>query len=246
MDQRLLDKAARWHTTAARAVLKVGDGRGFVIEVPAPQGAPHKQRVVVTAAHCLPYMPPAHMASGWNERTYRRLIGPLGGELIATAECLFADPVRDVAVLGPPDTDYMSDFVAACAVDLNMFDPPVKPDEVAAAHAYLQEAAACEQLIATATTLPIAYPVVEKARAWVLSLDGEWVARTVQCFPGSGVLSATLRRGERHNVDSGMSGTPILNDNGKAIGVCSTGSWDVDLTASLPGRFLRRPRKHVG
>ena len=37
------------------------------------------------------------------ERTYQRLLGELIGEPTVWAECLFADPISDVAVLGPPD-----------------------------------------------------------------------------------------------------------------------------------------------
>ena len=36
-------------------------------------------------------------------RTYQRLLGELSGEPTVWAECLFADPISDVAVLGPPD-----------------------------------------------------------------------------------------------------------------------------------------------
>jgi hypothetical protein len=36
-------------------------------------------------------------------RTYRALLGPLGQEPTVWTECLFADPVVDIAVLGAPD-----------------------------------------------------------------------------------------------------------------------------------------------
>ena len=36
------------------------------------------------------------------ERAYQRLLGELSGEPTVWAECLFADPSSDVAVLGPP------------------------------------------------------------------------------------------------------------------------------------------------
>jgi hypothetical protein len=39
------------HQDAIAAVLTVGEGRGFVVET-------DKQRLVITAAHCLPYFPP--------------------------------------------------------------------------------------------------------------------------------------------------------------------------------------------
>jgi hypothetical protein len=34
------------------------------------------------------------------ERTYRALLGPLGAEPTVWAECLVADPIVDIAVLG--------------------------------------------------------------------------------------------------------------------------------------------------
>jgi hypothetical protein len=94
-------------------VIRVGEGRGFVVE--------HRytvkldtynrlwiQRLVITAAHCLPKLPPAHAFSYTEDRTYANLLGPLRGEASAWAECLFADPVRDIAVLGEPDNQELS------------------------------------------------------------------------------------------------------------------------------------------
>lgn len=83
--------------TASRSVVRVGDGRGFVV-----RGWPG--RLVVTAAHCLPHLPPCHGMSYIEERTYGCLLGPLGEKPTVAAECLFADPVADLAVLGAPDS----------------------------------------------------------------------------------------------------------------------------------------------
>jgi hypothetical protein len=41
---------------ATCAVLQVGGGRGFVVEV-------NGDRYVITAAHCLPFFPPCHAMS---------------------------------------------------------------------------------------------------------------------------------------------------------------------------------------
>lgn len=78
-------------------VIQVGYGRGFVF------GSDHR-RFVLTAAHCLPHLPPANAHSYLKERTYEDLLGPLGGKNTVGAECLFVDPVADIAVLGVPDT----------------------------------------------------------------------------------------------------------------------------------------------
>jgi hypothetical protein len=55
----------------ARSVLKVGDGRGFVVNG-------ERDRLVITAGHCLPGLPPCHGMSYIHERTYKKLLGPLG------------------------------------------------------------------------------------------------------------------------------------------------------------------------
>jgi hypothetical protein len=79
------------------SVVRVGDGRGFVVE--------HRgKRLVLTAAHCLPrdedgnvIMPPPHPWSYLPERTYPKLLGLLGAEPTFWAECLFVNPVADIA-----------------------------------------------------------------------------------------------------------------------------------------------------
>jgi hypothetical protein len=88
---------------ATRSVVQVtAGGRGFVVQ--GDKG----RKYIVTAAHCLPSVPPAHPSSYLMERTYQALIGPLGDqEPEIWAECLFIDPVSDTAVLGEPD---MSDL----------------------------------------------------------------------------------------------------------------------------------------
>jgi hypothetical protein len=85
------------------AVVKIGDGRGFVVE---GEGA---NRLVITAAHCLPFFPPCFAGSYLEERTYQDILGPLDGTPVAWAECLFVDPVSDLAVLGPPDNQDLAE-----------------------------------------------------------------------------------------------------------------------------------------
>lgn len=103
------------------AVVRVGAGRGFVID------STTRGRFVVTAAHCLPHLPPACAASYIEERTYENLLGKLGSDTIVWAECLFVDPVADIAVLGCPDnqelfkqaTDYQDLIDAAAALSVH-------------------------------------------------------------------------------------------------------------------------------
>jgi hypothetical protein len=83
--------------TAKAAIITVGDGRGFLVEA-------RQTRLVVTAAHCLPHLPPPPPAWYTHERTYRKLLGPLGADApLIWAECLFVDLISDLAVLGEPD-----------------------------------------------------------------------------------------------------------------------------------------------
>src|SRR5438309_1440436 len=56
---------------AKRAVVKVGGGRGFVIRAGS-------RRLVITAGHCLPTLPPSVRTADSGERTYQALLGPLG------------------------------------------------------------------------------------------------------------------------------------------------------------------------
>ena len=79
------------------AIVRVGDGRGCLL------AASYDERIVLTAAHSLPHLPPAHAGSGADERTYFALLGPIGGDASIAAECRYADPVADLAVLGVPD-----------------------------------------------------------------------------------------------------------------------------------------------
>src|SRR5277367_4511073 len=74
-------------------VIKVGDGRGFIVEyrvelppLPLPlaqlglgQVSHLRHRLIVTAAHCLPHLPPAHGAAYLSERTYPGLLESLDG-----------------------------------------------------------------------------------------------------------------------------------------------------------------------
>src|SRR5262249_29841032 len=88
---------------ALSAVFRVGNGRGFVLEIGST-------RYVITAAHCLPKQPPPHGASSLCERTYSELLGRLlDKQLSVWCECLFADPVADIAILGCPDSQELGE-----------------------------------------------------------------------------------------------------------------------------------------
>lgn len=86
------------------SIVKVRHGRGFVIE--------HKKdRLVITAAHCLPLLPPPHLGAYLQQKTYENLLGRIGDRGNIWAQCKFADPVSDVAVLEAPDSQ---EYVDEC------------------------------------------------------------------------------------------------------------------------------------
>ena len=94
-------------------VLKVDGGLGFIIEYrfPIPSKlrtgyGPQKyirRRLVITAAHNLPDWPPEHACPSSWDKTFR-LLGKLhSNKSDVYAECLYVNPVADIAVLGCPD-----------------------------------------------------------------------------------------------------------------------------------------------
>jgi hypothetical protein len=65
-----MNKHMKLLNKARSAVVTVGEGRGFVVNC-------RHERLVVTAAHCLPFFRPCHGASHVEERTYGALLSPL-------------------------------------------------------------------------------------------------------------------------------------------------------------------------
>jgi hypothetical protein len=74
-----------------RAVIRVGEGRGFVVKS-RDRNAP--ERLVITAAHCLPGLPNV-LEGPYGDRTYKSLLGRLGRDLgyeTQAADSLLAGP----------------------------------------------------------------------------------------------------------------------------------------------------------
>lgn len=191
------------HCPSPACVVKVGGGRGFVIKrrhtIPAIAGPESttfrlkhfvERRLVVTAAHCLPSLPPPFAMGSNHDLTYQ-LLGSLDGSKTGVrAECLFVNPVADIAVFGEPDgqTGYDQEAYDALTGDV----PIIR---------------------------------IDKARSgpgWVLALDGHWVRTTIKVF--SSIWGASL---SIDPVEAGMSGSPILNDAGRAVGIVAMGTQTV-------------------
>lgn len=166
-----------------RSIVRVGDGRGFVIE------GRDDDKVIVTAAHCLPFFPPCASISFLEERTYSELVGPLGEKPTVWAECLFVDPVGDIALLGSPDQQALP-----------------------------EQGEAWEALIDARPPIQLSNPPANvDVPAWLCSLSGDWFRCAVRHHNGPLFLAPS------HDIVGGMSGSPILADDGSAIGVICNG-----------------------
>ena len=66
---------------ALSSIIEVDGGRGFIVER-------QKNRFVLTAAHCLPHLPPCSLMSQGEERTYKHLLGVIGQHAKVWAQCL--------------------------------------------------------------------------------------------------------------------------------------------------------------
>ena len=193
---------------SANSVVKVGDGRGFVIKhrakVARPKGLPKifklvpftEYQCIITAAHCLRKLPLPIALRDTPSRTYQNLIGSLDGATSnVPAECIFVDSVADIAVLGCPDDQAL-------------------PDEAEAYHSFIDN-------------LPVLrIDSASSGTGWMLSLGGHWVAITLNVRPGRfGRVGLEI-----DPTEAGQSGSPILNAAGRAVGAVAIGSGDLNLT----------------
>jgi hypothetical protein len=143
------------------------------------------------------------------------LLGRLGQPQKVWAECLFADPVGDIAVLGEPDSQ---DLYEQCRDYRTLMDemPPLAVSKLRA-H--------------------------QELAVWVLPLKADWVSATAR-FVRIGNECPYLHL-PNASILGGMSGSPILAEEGSAIGVISFSSdCGVNgvvhlLDTCLPGWLLR-------
>ncbi len=176
-------------------------GRGFVVQGRGP-------RYVITAAHCLPWLPPAMTFSGTEERTYNKLLGKIGAEADVAAECIFVDPVSDLAVLTSPDNQELS-------AEADAYDA-------------LTDSLRALRIVALPNDA-LARPQPEGTPVWLLSLACE-------DFKGSMLRHshfASLKNLEG-SVDGGMSGSPIVNADGHAVSLVTSTFQDPALAQALP------------
>jgi hypothetical protein len=201
--------------TANDAIITVGAGRGFLVEA-------REARLVVTAAHCLPRLPPPHLAAYPHQRTYRKLLGPLEADAPSVwAECLFVDLIADLAVLGEPD-----------------------------GQAYCGEHDAYAAFVEDRSALSIG-AVTQRGPGWLLTLGGQWARCTfdVGVSLGNWVGCLGIADTTPEAMAPGTSGSPILTADGRAVGLISV-EKDLNpvLANSLPAWLvaeLKQPRMNV-
>lgn len=135
----MADASAPELIKASQAIVAVAEGRGFVVEC-------RGERLIITAAHCLPHLPPIgiHGTVGLEERTFANLVGPLGAERTIWAECRYAEVVSDLAILGPPDSQE-------------------RWEEASAYDGFVEQCAA------------ISIGDIDSSGLWVFSLDRAWL-----------------------------------------------------------------------
>lgn len=172
--------------------------------------------LVVTAAHCLPHPPPAANFLPSHELLYPSLLGPRGGEPTVTALCVFVDPVADLAVLVSPDSKEALEQAEAYSALVS----PMVPLKIG--------------------TLPLieAWEVEEKeaSTAWLLALDGEWFRCKIFGLSRGMAITETER-----DIVPGMSGSPIISDDGHAIGVVTTSSVETTGTGGRAEMWEPQP-----
>ena len=202
-------------------MIRVGaSGRGFIVS------AGEDERYVITAAHCLPRSryPSPHLANSATDLTFRNFLGRLSQKrLTIWAELYAINLCDDFAVLRAPDHQDLSD----------QFEQYEKFTEAPITISASPDALA-----------PHLWKNDPGKPAWMLSLDGEWQ----RCVVYNGGRFLTLKTEQK--IESGMSGSPIIDDKGAAIGVISTASDGGDfnfnlgpsLTDCLPAHLLRKLR----
>jgi hypothetical protein len=160
-------------------------------------------------------LPPAHLFSSLGDRAYSRLIGLRDEQPTIAAECLFADPVGDIAVLGCPDNQALSD-----------------------------EADAYENFIAALPPFAIAPPPDEAPSfsARVMSLAGKWITVAasrpglIVVHPPDAVVAGMSGSPIVSETGAAIGVVAMRGGSGGAVtdAVCSV------LVDGLPGWLLRK------
>ena len=165
-------------------------------------------RYVITAAHCLPHYPEPHLANDASELSYRNILGRVGQqEQTVWAELVEFNASSDFAVLGEPDGQELWD-------EFDQYKD------------FTQQAMTIGK--SPAPLAPHLWEEHPGTVAFMLSLDREWQ----RCIVYNGGRFLMIREGA-DSIKSGMSGSPIIDINGAAIGLVSTGGASMNMNPSL-------------
>jgi hypothetical protein len=149
------------------------------------------------------------------ERTYRDLVAPLGGEPSIWAACLFVDPIADIAILGAPDNQELSDQYEAY-----------------------------ETMVDASEVLEICEPA-QRCRAFLLSLENQWFECTVQHMKGplwisgaaagivGGISGSPIMADDRTAIG-------VMCCSGGTTDVSTEGGPNPRLMGNLPGWHFER------
>jgi hypothetical protein len=143
------------------------------------------------------------------------LLASLGAEPAIWAECVFADPASDLAVLGSPDDQRLLEAA-------NEYEALVEEAVAALPMGGLAHVRATRALSDGSTFLG---PLEAESEARLLSLDSCWFPCKVKSY-GRGLWI----EGAAEGIRGGMSGSPIVTPEGAAIGVVCVSSGGDDPT----------------
>jgi len=213
-------------TPDTNAIIRVGKGRGFIVEGRV------EGRLVITAGHCLPHPPPACSYAGL-ERVYLNLLGTINAEPTVGAVCVFVDPIADIAVLGSPAKQDVYDEIHAYDA-LTEKAEPLEIGELPTKFANLPEGGQSR----------FHAEFVEHS-VRMLSLKGTWFAAVAGRSSGPICTKEAVEY-----ICPGMSGSPIIDDSGAAVGVFTTarGLVNPDALAGRAEECYREagPDPHLG
>jgi hypothetical protein len=94
------------------------------------------------------------------------------------------------------------------------------------------QARAFHELIEEAAAVRIGEP--RTRRAWVLTLEGDRMATSMEGYPS--LYATVLSIGTTKN---GMSGSPILNDAGREVGMVAVGTENISVKGVPGGKGMQ-------